>query len=72
MCPGGRAVLVELKRRGRGLEKIQRHFMGIFTQMGFPAEKIDDLQAFRVLLTVSTQPVKLRSVARGAPSRRTE
>jgi hypothetical protein len=71
MCPGGIAVLVELKRRGKTPSKIQGHFLDLFTRMGFAAWKIDSLADFNALLTTSTASGRLRSVARGAPKRRT-
>lgn len=72
MCPEGVAVLVELKRPGKAPSKIQGHFLGVFERLGFRACKIDAISEFHWLLTVSTQRGKLRSVARGAPKRRTE
>jgi hypothetical protein len=70
ICPGGLAVLIELKRPGKEPSKIQGHWLATFARMGFPAGKIDTLDGFRALLTSSTGSGKLQFVARGAPLRR--
>lgn len=49
--PGGKTILVEFKRPGEPLKRIQRYWLERLAWMGFRAYRIDSLAEFKKLLT---------------------